>query len=144
MVVDVDVDVDVVMVVDEERTEPRSRTCNAPVRMNYRNLDVYQKSVRFLPLASQLADKLPSQYADLADQVRRASLSIVLNIAEGSGKTSGPDQRRFYAMARGSAMECGAIVDACLSLRLLEQASAKEAEDLLSGVVQMLSKMCRG
>ena len=140
----VDVDVDVVMVVDEERTEPRSRTCNAPVRMNYRNLDVYQKSVRFLPLASQLADKLPSQYADLADQVRRASLSIVLNIAEGSGKTSGPDQRRFYAMARGSAMECGAIVDACLSLRLLEQASAKEAEDLLSGVVQMLSKMCRG
>jgi len=140
----VDVDVDVVMVVDEERTEPRSRTCNAPVRMNYRNLDVYQKSVRFLPLASQLADKLPSQYADLADQVRRASLSIVLNIAEGSGKTSGPDQCRFYAMARGSAMECGAIVDACLSLRLLEQASAKEAEDLLSGVVQMLSKMCRG
>ena len=140
----VDVDVDVVMVVDEERTEPRSRTCNAPVRMNYRNLDVYQKSVRFLPLASQLADKLPSQYADLADQVRRASLSIVLNIAEGSGKTSGPDQRRFYAMARGSAMECGAIVDACLSLRLLEQDSARAAEDLLSGVVQMLSKMCRG
>ena len=112
--------------------------------MNYRNLDVYQKSVRFLPIASHMADKLPSQYAGLADQVRRASLSILLNIAEGSGKTSGPDQRRFYAMARGSAMECGAIVDACVSLKLVESAAATEAENLLSGVVQMLSKMCRG
>jgi four helix bundle protein len=91
-----------------------------------------------------MADSLPAQYAGLADQVRRASVSIVLNIAEGSGKTSGPDQRRFYAMARGSAMECGAIVDACVSLNLVGQNTAKDAEDLLSGVVQMLSKMCRG
>jgi four helix bundle protein len=112
--------------------------------VNYRNLDVYRKSVRFLPLAARIADRLPSPYAGLADQVRRASLSILLNIAEGSGKTSGPDQRRFYAMARGSAMECGAIIDACMSLELVDPASANDAEDLLSGVVQMLSKMCRG
>jgi len=111
--------------------------------MNFRNLIVYQTAVQFLPLASEIATALPPRHAALADQIRRASLSISLNIAEGSGKTSGPDQRRFYAMARGSAMECGAIVDACLALKLIGPDEAVNAEDLLSAMVRMLSKMCR-
>jgi four helix bundle protein len=90
-----------------------------------------------------MADALPQRYAALADQLRRASLSIALNIAEGSGKTTGPDQRRFYAIARGSAMECGAIVDACTALNLVEEAPAREADNVLMSVVRMLSRMCR-
>lgn len=111
--------------------------------MNFRNLEVYQSAVRFLPLAATIASSLPSQYAGLADQLRRASLSVSLNIAEGSGKSSAPDQRRFYAMARGSAMECVAIVDACCALGLVEQPVVEEAEHLLAPVVRMLSRMCR-
>ena len=88
--------------------------------MNFRKLDVYQFAVRHLPLASEIAGSLPPRHSGLADQLRRASLSVPLNIAEGSGKTSAPDQRRFYAMARGSAMECAAIVDACVALKLIE------------------------
>jgi len=79
----------------------------------------------------------------MADQLRRAALSIPLNIAEGSGKTTGPDQRRFYAIARGSAMECGAIIDALSALGLIEQKQIQEANQLLLPVVKMLSKMCR-
>ncbi len=56
--------------------------------MNFRNLDVYQRAIRFLPLASEIASALPPKQAALADQIRRASLSISLNIAEGSGKTT--------------------------------------------------------
>ncbi len=111
--------------------------------MNFRKLEVYQFAVRFLPLAAQIADTLPQRHAGLADQLRRASLSIALNIAEGSGKTTAPDQRRFYAMARGSAMECGAIVDACAALNLIEPTPATEADNVLTSVVRMLSKMCR-
>jgi four helix bundle protein len=110
--------------------------------MNFRKLDVYQAAVRFLPLAAAIADSLPPRYASLADQLRRASLSIPLNIAEGSGKRSGPDQRRFYAIARGSAMECAAILDACTALALIEQPRAEEADQLLLSTVRMLSKMC--
>jgi four helix bundle protein len=79
----------------------------------------------------------------MADQLRRTSLSIPLNIAEGSGKRTGPDQRRFYAMARGSAMECAAIIDACQALSLLDQSRAQEADQLLLSAVRMLSQMCR-
>jgi four helix bundle protein len=111
--------------------------------MNFRKLDVYQTAVRLLPLASAIADSLPPRYAALGDQLRRASLSIPLNIAEGSGKSTGPDQRRFYAMARGSAMECAAILDACSALALIERPRTEEVDPLLLSIVQMLSKMCR-
>ena len=111
--------------------------------MNYRNLEVYQFAVRFLPLAAEIASAMPRKHVSLADQLRRASISIPLNIAEGSGKTTGPDQRRFYAIARGSAMECGAIVDACASLNLIAMDRATNANELLASVVRMLSKMCR-
>ena len=79
----------------------------------------------------------------MADQLWRASLFIPLNIAEGSGKRTGPDQRRFYAMPRGSAIECAAIIDACHVLSLLDQSRAQEADQLLLSAVRMLFKMCR-
>jgi len=113
------------------------------IPMNFRRLDVYQTAIRFLPLSSEIADQLPPRYAVMADQLRRAALSIPLNIAEGSGKTSGPDQRRFYSIARGSAMECAAIMDACASLLLIDKSQMQQADQLLTSAVQMLSKLCR-
>ena len=50
---------------------------------------------------------------ELKDQLDRASLSILLNLAEGSGKESRKDRRRFYSMAFGSVREVQAI---CLIL----------------------------
>jgi four helix bundle protein len=45
------------------------------------------------------------------DQLGRASFSIVLNIAEGSGKFSKPDRKNYFTTARGSVFECAAILD---------------------------------
>ena len=100
--------------------------------MNFRKLDVYQVAVPFVPLAAAIADSLPPRYASLADQLRRASLSIPLNIAEGSGKSTSPDQRRFYAIARGSAMECAAILDACTARSPIEQPRSRKSTNFFS------------
>ena len=110
--------------------------------MNFRKLDVYQLSIRFLPVAAQIERSLPRGYSSFQDQLRRASLSVPLNIAEGSGKITEPDRRRYYATARGSAMECGAIVDACEVLEFIDQEVARQARDMLTSMVRMLSKMC--
>jgi four helix bundle protein len=110
--------------------------------MNFRRLEVYQIALRVLPLAAEIAELQPPRYSSLGDQLRRASLSIPLNIAEGSGKRSAPDCRRFYAIARGSAMECAAIIDACTALGVIAPKKAEETNELLGSVVRMLSKMC--
>ena len=70
-----------------------------------KNFRSYSISIEFYRAALALA--LPSH---LKDQLRRAASSITLNLAEGSGKTTYADQRRFYAIAMGSLRECQAVL----------------------------------
>jgi four helix bundle protein len=56
-----------------------------------------------------MAGAFPRGLGDLADQLRRASTSIVLNIAEGAGEYSPKDKAKFYRFAKRSAAECSAI-----------------------------------
>lgn len=118
-----------------------SEYIDAMEKFGFERLDVYQCALEFLELAYLLIDQLPKGYAPLADQLRRSSLSIPLNIAEGTGKSSTSDRRRFYQIARGSALECSAIIGCCLKLRLVDQQSLEILRSLLVRIVQMLSKM---
>jgi len=47
----------------------------------------------------------------IKDQLRRASVSVVINIAEGSGKFSKADKKNFYTIARGSVYECVSLFE---------------------------------
>jgi four helix bundle protein len=84
---------------------------------HFQSLDVYKCAIAFLPEAYALAAVAPN--AEFASQLRRAALSINLNIAEGTGRFD-RDQRKFLTTARGSALECGAILDAMQSLGITE------------------------
>ncbi|WP_438044949.1 four helix bundle protein [Sorangium sp. So ce128] len=94
----------------------------------------------FLALSGPLAARAPRGHGELADQLRRAALSVPLNIAEGSGKPE-RDARRFYAIARGSALECAAIIDAFEALGLVTAQELVEPRELLERTVSMLTKM---
>jgi four helix bundle protein len=109
----------------------------------FQKLDVYRCAATFLGLASTLAERVPRGHTALADQLRRASLSVPLNIAEGSGKGTVEDRdaRRFYAIARGSALECAAIVDALETLGFVLADEATRARELLERIVSMLTRM---
>ena len=79
----------------------------------------------------------------LIDQLRRASMSIPLNIAESAGRPGPDDRARFCAIARGSAMECSAILDVCRIQRGYDEEKIKSGKALLLRIVEMLTKMCR-
>ena len=72
--------------------------------LGYEKLDVYQCSIQFLAMSMNLIDRMPRGNGALVDQLKRASLSIPLNIAEGSGRRTKGEADRFYGIARGSAM----------------------------------------
>ena len=105
-------------------------------------LDVYKCAIEFLGHASKLSEQAPKGYASLADQLRRASLSIPLNIAEGSGKFD-KDAKRFYAIARGSALECAAIIDAFAVLQIVAPEPLTKLQQLLDRTVAMLTVLIR-
>jgi len=109
----------------------------------FERLDVYRCSIEFLAVVSEIVDHLPKGNSSLGDQLKRAAMSIPLNIAEASGKTTGGDRRRFSAIARGSAMECGAILDVCKVLKVAEAEKIEVGKSLLERIVAMLTKMCR-
>jgi four helix bundle protein len=111
--------------------------------LDFERLDVYRCAIDFLALAVRVTAHIPRGHADLRDQLRRASTSIPLNIAEASGKTGSADRARFHAIARGSALECAAILDVLLLLEAVTVEHVEQGKALLSRVVAMLSKMCR-
>src|SRR5215470_11557056 len=76
----------------------------------HERLDVYRVSIDFLALSENLAIQLPRGRAYLVDQLRRAALSVSLNVAEGAGEFAQADKARFYRMARRSGTECVAIL----------------------------------
>jgi four helix bundle protein len=67
--------------------------------LDFERLDVYRCAIEFLALAVRITARVPRGHADLRDQLRRASTSIPLNIAEASGKTGAADRARFHSSA---------------------------------------------
>ena len=107
---------------------------------DHERLDVYRIALELQELVGTL---LPGRgYRVLRDQLERASLSVLLNIAEGAGRVSAADKRQFYAIARGSATESAAVLDVLRARQLVTAEQHALARSLLMRLVQMLSRLC--
>ena len=111
--------------------------------LDYEKLDVYRCAIEHLAFVFRAIPAVPRGYASLVDQWRRAAISVALNIAEAVGKTSKLERSNRFAIARGEAMECGAITDVVQLLGVIPEPELAEAKRLLVRIVGMLSKMCR-
>ena len=108
------------------------------ILLDAERLDVYRVALEFQSRAAGLALRAD---AVVRDQLRRASLSIVLNIAEGAGQRSRAQKRRLYAIARGSAMESAAILDVLRGFGVASATEARTARALSVRIVQMLTRL---
>jgi four helix bundle protein len=77
---------------------------------SYEKLEVYKKAYHTNQKVYRLLkdNKIIAPFA--RNQLGRACMSIMLNIAEGSAKFSNRDRRNFYVTARGSVFECSSLV----------------------------------
>ncbi len=79
----------------------------------------------------------------IKDQWKRASLSILTNLAEGTGRMSTQDKKHFYIMARGSVFECTAIIDLLHEMKLVEDDVYQDIYDGYEQCSKMLLAMYR-
>jgi four helix bundle protein len=72
--------------------------------------------------------------------MRRASARIPLNFAEGNGKRTPRDRRRFFAIARGSALELAAAFDVAHHLGFIQATRNEDAQDRCDHIAAMLHR----
>jgi four helix bundle protein len=107
-------------------------------QLDANRLHVYHVALELHGLCSTLVAALNRI---VKDQLERASLSIVLNIAEAGGRRSRRDKARYYAIARGSATETAALLDVLALRRLASPEAIRNGRRLAIRIVQMLTRI---
>ena len=111
------------------------------VALGFQKLDVYKCSIEMLELSVHVLKSVPRGHHKTVDQLKRASHSIILNIAEGYGKITRKDKANYYAIARGSALETAAAFDVLKIYGLVDRQQYRKAMMLSDRIAAMLSKM---
>ena len=107
-------------------------------RLDFQKLDCYQAALGLQELLPYLSERLGHS---LKDQLERAAASILLNTAEACGRRPRRDRARFFGMAKGSAMECGAIIDIVRIRQRAPLVTTRQAHALIVRIVSMLTKL---
>lgn len=113
------------------------------MEFNFEKLDVYKKSNDFVSEIYLLTRDYPKEEIfGLTSQLRRAAVSISLNIAEGSARTK-KDFSRFVDMARGSILECVTILQISLKQNYINETKSNDFKNKLIEISKMLSGLKR-
>jgi four helix bundle protein len=110
---------------------------------NFENLNVYQKALDFVKLVYVATKGFPQEEIfGITSQLRRAAVSITLNIAEGSAQTK-KGFKKFIDIARGSLFECVAILQISQVLGYIGTQKIEQLRTELVTISKMLSGLKR-
>jgi four helix bundle protein len=111
---------------------------------SYRDLIVWQKSVAMVTLVYKLLAQFPNEEKyGLTSQIRRSSVSISSNIAEGYGRNYTKDYARFLQIARGSLFEMQTQLQIAVNLDFIKETDLLEIKELSIEVEKMLNVLIK-
>jgi len=111
-------------------------------KSSYQGLLVWQKSMELTALIYKLVKKLPKEELfSLSDQMRRASVSISCNIAEGQDRHTKKEFIQFLTISRGSKAELETQLLICVKVGYIDESDILEAMNLLTEIGKMLTSL---
>ncbi len=114
------------------------------LNLNHQQLEVYAISRAFVKECYLFTAKLPpDEKFGLVSQIRRAALSVHLNIAEGASRKSAIERKCYYLVARGSLVEIDAALDIASDLGYLNNNPSDILGEKLLRCFKLLSGMVR-
>ena len=99
-------------------------------KLPYSKLIAWKVGLELAAEAQRLADQLPRGSGPLADQMRRAAMSVCLNIAEGASRTSAKDKAQRFTIARAECAEVAAAVEVGVAMGSLPSGAGERAVGL--------------
>ena len=114
------------------------------LELSHTKLDVFKVTREFVLSCYKETKNFPAEEKfGMISQIRRAALSVHLNVAEGCSRKSVAERKRFYEIARGSLIEVDAALDIAVNLNYITKEQLKELEILIVRTFQLISKMIR-
>ena len=112
---------------------------------NYKELKIWKKSMDLVQNVFQLTASFPnSEKYGLIDRIKRRSISVPSNIAEGAGRTTNKDFSRFLSISRGSLNELNTQLIISCRLNFIENDQLNELEIKINEIQKMIYKFNQG
>jgi len=112
------------------------------LELSHTKLDIFKVSKSFvLNCYRETKTFPPEEKFGIVQQIRRAALSVHLNVAEGCSRRSATERKRFYEIARGSVIEVDAALDIAVELNYTTKERLYELGQFMIRCFQMISKM---
>ena len=112
------------------------------LELSHTKLDIFKVSKSFvLNCYRETKTFPPEEKFGIVQQIRRAALSVHLNVAEGCSRRSAAERKRFYEVARGSVIEIDAALDIAVELNYTTKERLYELGQFMIRCFQMISKM---
>ena|SRR6478735_5262947 len=116
--------------------------CFNMLNLLHKNLDVYKVALLLMKEVYHITKNFPvEERYGLISQLRRASVSVCSNVAEGSARISAREKKRFYEISRASLVEIDAQMDISIMLGYTSKEKIAEFEKYEESVFKMLSKL---
>lgn len=112
------------------------------LKLSHKNLDVWKLSIQLVKEIYKLTEDFPkSESYGLINQIRRASVSVASNIAEGASRKSAIERKRFYEIARSSLIELDTQIEIALSLNYMTEEQMSPMSELTNHVFVKITNL---
>lgn len=112
------------------------------LNLNHKNLETWKQSMNLVTEVYRLTKNYPKdELFGLTSQMRRASVSIPSNIAEGSSRNSAIERRRFFEISRSSLVELDTQIEISLRLEYINSNDSENISKLTNHLFALLTKL---